>query len=201
MGGPLLDGRGAAFEPGLEQGGGEAFAEGFRPQLAEQGVGAGLALDEQKGAEAARIVQAHLQAAVELQRHVVMGAEGGGGIRHAQAAGHAQVQEQGAGGGGEEQVLAAPAAGQHGVAGHALNLLRHGPAQAGVAHDHALDGAADEVGADAAQGGFDFRKLGHEDRNSREGPGVHLSSRAARLTCDWPAQDLPSAQSPSDSRP
>ncbi|MOA04815.1 hypothetical protein D3C78_1243860 [compost metagenome] len=78
-------------------------------------------------------------------------------LHQAQAAGHAEVADQGAGFGPQQQVLGPALHPQDALAGEAhVEVLGNRPAQAALAHDHPADALAFEEGRDAAAGGFDF---------------------------------------------
>ncbi len=95
---------------------------------------------------------------------VVFSCVGGvAGGKYAQAAGHAEVDEQDALGKMDEQVFGAPCAAQDGFAVEgAVQIGRDGVAQFCLADGGADDGFAGDVGRDAAQGGFDFGQFGHD---------------------------------------
>ena len=85
------------------------------------------------------------------------------GGKYAQAAGHAEVDEQDALGKMDEQVFGAPCAAQDGFAVEgAVQIGRDGVAQFRLADGGADDRFAGDVGRDAAQGGFDFGQFGHD---------------------------------------
>ncbi|MCY1459082.1 hypothetical protein D9M71_765250 [compost metagenome] len=79
------------------------------------------------------------------------------GFHQAQAAGHAQVTDQGAGLGLQQQVLGATLHLDDALAGKAhVEVLGNRPAQAALAHDYPADTLAFEEGCDTPAGGFDF---------------------------------------------
>ncbi|MCY1554551.1 hypothetical protein D9M68_911280 [compost metagenome] len=83
-------------------------------------------------------------------------------LDQAQAAGHAQVADQAAGFGLDQQVLGAPLDALDALAGQAhVEVFRDRPAQTALAHDHPADALAFEIGGDTATGGFDFREFRH----------------------------------------
>jgi hypothetical protein len=86
------------------------------------------------------------------------------------------VNEEGAAGGGEEEVLATAGAGEDGGAFDFGEVIRNGPAEAAFVDDEFADGVADEVRANAAEGGFDLGKFGHGRWGARSvtggGPGL-----------------------------
>ena len=80
----------------------------------------------------------------------------------AQRAGHAEMHEQCAITGMEQQVLAATLdAVDHGASQAFGQVGGNWPAQAPVVHVDLYDAPADYVGRDTAPGRFDFRKFGH----------------------------------------
>lgn len=69
----------------------------------------------------------------------------------------AQVADQRTGLGAQQQVLGAALDADDALSGQAhVQVFGNRPAQAPLAHDHALDALAFEVGGDAPAGGFDF---------------------------------------------
>ena len=77
--------------------------------------------------------------------------------QHAQRAGHAQVHEDRARLGVQQQVFRAPLDLVDALpAQQARQRRRHRPAQARRAHDQLVDAVAEQVRRDAAAGGFDF---------------------------------------------
>jgi len=84
------------------------------------------------------------------------------GGQDAQAAGHAQVEDQGAVAEAQQKVLGAPL---HRVEPMApqdrIQIVWHRPAQPWLAHRHAADALAAERRFDAAAGGFDLGQFGH----------------------------------------
>jgi hypothetical protein len=145
----------------VEVAGGEVGAEGFGAEVFEEGVESGVAVDPLDGAEAAWVVEAEFHTGVEAESDVVVFAPGDGGSEDAKAAGHAEVDEEGAASGGEEEVFASARAGQDGGAFDFDEVIGHGPAESAFLDDEFADGVADEVGADTAQGGFDLGEFGH----------------------------------------
>ena len=158
----LFDGGLSASEPRGEGFGREVVAQGFGTEVAKQGVIFRTVVDELDRAEAAWIVEAELATRFETDGEVIVLAEGGGRPGEAEAAGHAQMDEQRAGFGAEEEVLGAAAAGFDDVSFQIVDVVRDGPAESGIAHDDLCDAFVSQVGPDAAQRGFDLRELGHD---------------------------------------
>ncbi|MNP43567.1 hypothetical protein D3C76_1373930 [compost metagenome] len=78
-------------------------------------------------------------------------------LDQAQVAGHAQMADQGANLGIEQQVLGTPLDLDETLPGQAnVEVLGDRPAQAPVAHDHPADPLAFQVRRNTAPGGFDF---------------------------------------------
>ena len=158
-----LDGGLAVAGEVVEVAGGEVGAEGFGAEVFEEGMEGGVAMDPLDGAEAAGVVEPEFHAGVEAESDVVVFAPGDGGGKDAEAAGHAEVDEEGAARGGEEEVFASARAGEDGGAFDFDEVIGHGPAEAAFLDDEFADGVADEVGADTAQGGFDLGEFGHRE--------------------------------------
>ncbi len=116
----------------------------------------------QQAAESARVVEAQQAAVVQADVHVVVRAHRRIAGQHAQAAGHAQVQQRAADGGIKQQVLGAAAHALDGLPGEQrADLRRNRPAQVGATQDHAVDAAAFQVWGKAAAGGFYFGQFRH----------------------------------------
>lgn len=153
----------------VEMAGGEVGTEGFGAEVFEEGVEGGVAVDPLDGAEAAGVVKAEFHAGVEAEGDVVVFAPGDGGGEDAEAAGHAEVDEEGAARGVEKEVFASARAGEDGGAFDFDEVIGHGPAESAFLDDEFADGVADEVWADTAQGGFDLGEFGHREGRSLGG--------------------------------
>ncbi|MCY1247683.1 hypothetical protein D9M72_610380 [compost metagenome] len=109
------------------------------------------------GTKAARVGVAQGHARLQLDIHMLVLGRCQPGFHQAQAAGHAQVADQGTGLGLQQQVLGATFHLEDALAGEAhVEVLGNGPAQAALAHDHPPDALAFDEGRDAPPGGFDF---------------------------------------------
>ena len=110
----------------------------------------GLAGREQEAAETARVVEPQAAPGIEHEVEVVVHERRLGGVEDAKAPRHAEVQDQRARVGLDEEVLRAPA---DGADARACELRRqrprHAPAQAPLAHPERVDPPADEPGLDA----------------------------------------------------
>lgn len=83
-------------------------------------------------------------------------------LHQAQATGHAQVADQTAGLGLDQQVLGAPLHALDTLTGEAnVQIFRNRPAQTTLTHDHAADTLPLQVRRYTAASGFDFRQFGH----------------------------------------
>ena len=133
----------------------------FRPQCLQQGVVLDGADMPQHRAETARIAVAQ-HIGPQQQIDVIMSFRRGVGRQETQVAGHAQVDDQGAGIGAQQQVFGAAIdrtyrqAAQGGV-----QLRRYRPAQAGVADHGAAKLGVQQMGQNPAAGGFDFWQFWH----------------------------------------
>ncbi len=121
-----------------------------------------VAPGEQHAAEAARVVQAQFPAGIQADGQVIVAAPVSPGVHHAQAAGHAEMQDQrplpldl------QQQVLAPPRGGNNARALEFIHRPRHRPTQAPLTHFHRGDTRTHHVGCDPPQGGFHFRQLWH----------------------------------------
>ncbi len=157
-------------------------AEGLRqrlgPQLGQQRVCHGVAGQPQDAAEAARIVEAQYLAVGQHEVDMIVLFHLVTGLHETQAAAHAQMHQHVAGGGLQQQVLAAPRDALNDQARQGLPQRgRDGPAQAGVAHDHGLDAHTFNPRRNAAAGGLHFGQFGHG------APWVH--GRCAILQGTW----------------
>ena len=114
----------------------------------------------------------------------------------AQAARHAEVQDQVAVAAIEQQVFAAPRDRAHSRPGERAHRVRNRPAQARLAHRDRGDRAADEVGRDAAAGDFDFGEFRHRAAY----PLVLLCVAPNIPTLTAPCPLLPTAGAPSPRR-
>ena len=158
----------------------KTLAQRLHAEPAQQQVFFELALVlgvPEHGAEAARIVQAqHLPAlrAVHDQVEVVVLARLDPGRQHAQVAGHAEVDDQGAVFEFDQQVLAAASGSKDAASGQQLGQTgREGPAQAFAAQDRLLDDAAFDMGRDTAPGDFYFWQFRHGVREWCKFLGSH----------------------------
>ena len=117
----------------------------------------------QQAAEAPRVGEAqHATVAHEPDVDVVVRPGRGVAGQHAQAAGHAQVQQGAARGGVEQEVLGAPAHGVDALPREAVgDLGRDRPAQVGAAQQHVAHARAFEVRRQSAARGLDFGQLRH----------------------------------------
>ena len=116
----------------------------------EQLVPRGLAGREQQAAESARIVEPQASPGIEHEVDVIVRERGRAGVEDAQAPRHAEMENQRARVGRDQQVLRAPADGvDPRSADFRGKAPRHAPAQAPFAHEEALDAPADEPGLDA----------------------------------------------------
>ncbi len=130
-----------------------------------------LAFVPQHGAEAARVAQAHQLAVGQHEVEVVVFLGRGGVREDAQAAAHAQVQDERAVVELDEQVFRAALQAMDGLAAQEFGqVFGNGPAQAGVADDDVADGLMQQVRRDAAQRGLDFWQFGHMFLSFRRRP-------------------------------
>ena len=97
----------------------------------------------------------------ELRRAGIVRTRRGQHGVEAQAARHAQVQEQEAGVEVDQQVLAAPAHGAHRAPDECARLDRQRPAQ-GLPEAHRIDAGARDAIDNSAAGDFDFGEFRHE---------------------------------------
>ncbi len=135
---------------------GESVGQRFRAEVAQQLVFQWRQAPEH-GAEAPRIGVAQGHARGQLDVDVLVATGRGAALHQPQAAGHAQVADQRTGLGAQQQVLGAALDADDALSGQAhVQVFGNRPAQAPLAHDHALDALAFEVGGDAPAGGFDF---------------------------------------------
>jgi hypothetical protein len=107
------------------------------------------------GAEAARIAQPQ-DAVAQRKVEVIVLARRRFRRQHAQAARHAQMQDQVPGAAIDDEVLAAPLDAAHRHAGQAEYLGGNRPAQPPFAHGHAGDDASRELRREAAARHFDL---------------------------------------------
>ena len=132
-----------------------SLAQRFRTERREQGVTCRICFGPEQCAEAAWIVETDHGAGSGDQVEVVMPARGRWIVQHAQAAGHAQMQERGTAVSAEEQVLGPSLHGQHFGARQAFGQVsRNRPAQCANPGHEARDALPFEPGRDAAPGGF-----------------------------------------------
>jgi hypothetical protein len=85
---------------------GEIGAERFRAEVFEQGVGAGIPMNPLYRSKTARVMEAEFHARVETKGQMIVLSPRNRRGKDAQAAGHAEMNEQGAACGGKEQVFA-----------------------------------------------------------------------------------------------
>src|SRR5690606_30781905 len=111
-----LDGRGATTRGGMQPVAGEGIRERLDAQRSDEGMSRGIVPDPERGAETARVAQAQgLSAEDEIEMLVLPRRLAGG--HQAQAAGHAQVQDQRTLFEAEQQILAAPVDVAQGLSG------------------------------------------------------------------------------------
>ncbi len=139
-------------------------------------------------AEAPRIGVAQGLTGLQQDVDVLMLGRGRCRIHQTQAAGHAEMDDQRAALGADQQVLGAPLDGLDALAGQThVEIFRNRPAQAPVTHQHAADALADQMRLDATAGGFDFGKFGHGE--------IRLQRRDADLSRPAPErQPTPSSR-------
>ncbi|MNE80371.1 hypothetical protein D3C80_1769340 [compost metagenome] len=114
-------------------------------------------LAPEQRAEAPRVGVAQRQSGLQFDIHMLVLGRRQAALDQAQAAGHAEMADQRAGFGTQQQVLGAPFDLEDQLPGQAhIEVLGNRPAQPPLAHDHAADALAFEIGRDAAAGCFDF---------------------------------------------
>ena len=137
----------------------------LRPQRGEQRVVFGGAGKPQHQAETARVAVAQHGAVAKGDVQMVVLLRLGVrriGQQDFQAARHAQMDQQHAGGKTDQQVFGAATAFEHRFAGQrGAECFRNRLAQLGLAHGNGGDGASFDMRRNAAQHGFDFRQFGH----------------------------------------
>src|SRR3990167_2016494 len=139
----------------------ERLGQGFGTELAEQHMVPGIGTPEQR-AEAPWIGVAQGQAGLQLDVHMLVLGRRQATLDQAQVAGHAQVTDQTAGLGLNQQVFGAPLDTLDALAGQAhIQVFGNRPAQTTLAHNHSANPLTFEKGRDTAAGGFDFRQFGH----------------------------------------
>ncbi len=83
-------------------------------------------------------------------------------VNQTQASGHAQMNDQRASLGLDQQVFGTTLDGLDPLAGQThIEVFRDRPAQPPVTHQHAADTLTDKVWLDTTAGSFDFGKFGH----------------------------------------
>jgi hypothetical protein len=131
-------------------------------EAAQQRVRERVAGDEVHAAETPRVIEAHAPPPRQHEVDMVMGLRRLGGVDQAQAPRHAEVDDQRATVGADEQVLGAPRDALHPAALEGrLEARRQPPAQAPVAHHDRGDALALEHRRKAAAGGLDLGELRH----------------------------------------
>ena len=147
-------------------------------------VGAGMPEHE---AETAWVAQAQRQSRKE-QVNVVVGFGRGAAGNEAQAARHAEVDQQVTGvpfaaRAAQQQVLAAPMDRFDAQAGkRAFQAVRYGLAEGAVADDGAGNGLPLDFGSDAEAADFDFGQFGHVRRIAARAAGGAGAGKVARLS-------------------
>jgi hypothetical protein len=100
---------------------------------------------------------------------------------HAQAAGHAEMQQQRVGAQSKEEVLASAIDAIDGPAGDQRRQLGgNRPAKARVVHAQRAHPLSRRVWLDPATGGFDLRQFGHAADGPRQTRPLDPATRAAR---------------------
>src|SRR5262245_8388383 len=143
--------------------GGGARRAGRWPRRRGRGVPAHRLADmPEHGDEAARIAEAYGDLA-DAEVEVIVGSRPLGRRNDPQAAGHAEMQDQGSLAAVEQEVFRAA---RDGANPHAaqdyVEITRHGPPQEAMAHDHPGDLPSAQMRLEAEAGDFYFRKLWHE---------------------------------------
>ena len=152
----------AAAGAAVEVSGGEIFLQGFGAEAAEEGVLGGVVQRPQHAAEAAGVVVAEGFAVGEADVQVVVPRRGIAGAADADGAGHAEMPDQGAGCGAEQEVFAAPVDGFNPRSGQQpRHFPRHGPPQPRLAHHHFGNALAERMGQHPPAGSLDFGQFGH----------------------------------------
>ena len=157
-----FDWRGFAPAGGKQHLAVKIIRQGLRPQFHQERMQFNRAQAVQDGAKAARVAVAQTVLA-QQQIHMVVALGRGVGRQMAQAAGHAQMDDQrGAVVQLDQQVFGAARHLAHAAASQALGQLGvDWPAQARLAQHRAGEDAAGEQGGDAAPGGFHFWQFRH----------------------------------------
>ncbi len=150
-----FDWRGFATAGGKQHLAVKVIRQGLRPQFHQEWMQFNRAGAVQDGAKATRVAVAQAVLA-QQQIHMVVALGRGVGRQMAQAAGHAQVHQQGVLSEAGQQVFGPAIQGLQGLALQTLQVLRHGPAQARLSDLDGLYGTVQQ-GQQAAAGGFDFR--------------------------------------------
>ena len=164
----------------MEQRAVEGRAQRFGAEVGQQPVAGRVAPGPEQGAETAGVGEPEAAPVFQHQVQVVVRARRGVGRQDAQRPRHAQVQDGGARGGADEQVLGTTLDRTHRLAGQlALQGPGHRPAQPPLADDHGRDAAAGQVGRDAAAGGFDLGQFGHGRRLGNGGDTIQQNSAGA----------------------
>ena len=157
-----FDGGGAAPGTGMEVFAGKALFEGFRAERREKRVLARIFSSPKQAAKAAGVVIAEAEAAGEDEVVMIVLAGRAGGGSDAETPGHAEMDEQRARPGPEQQVFAAPGETLQRLPGQEVRQCgRNGPAEPGFPDEQPLDGLPFQVRTDATQGGFDFGEFRH----------------------------------------
>ena len=139
----------------------ELIAQWLGRQFPQQRMLRRILFRPMQTAETPRVVKSQDPAAVQNQIPVIMLFRRRVAADQAQAAGHPEMQDHGAGLQTDEQVLRAPIdAADDLIAHRRFEFCGNRPAQAPVAHDHVDDAMAYQSGRNAASRGLYFRKLG-----------------------------------------
>jgi hypothetical protein len=123
----------------------------------------GITRRPQHGAEAPRIVESQHAARRQTQIDVIVASRRNARGRHPQAAGHAQVDDEGAASGFHEQILGSSADPEDPLAGQfPIESAGYRPAQLALTDGDAVDDLAVQPGFDAAARRFNFGQFRHD---------------------------------------
>lgn len=154
-----FDGDGFVFQRGVQVARGEMILQRLGSEFLEQGMridfGAGDAEDE---AEAAGVVKTELEFVFQADAEVVVFFPCLALGNHAEAAGHAEMdQDDLAGAGFKQEVFGSASDGNDGGTLQFGEVFRYRPAEIEAADEDFRNFLTDDVGGDSETGGFDFR--------------------------------------------
>jgi hypothetical protein len=140
----------------------ESIAQGFRPEMLQEGMAVGIGKPEY-GSKPARVMKAQTEIVRKQQIDMIVLLHRGALGEDAQVSAHSQMDQDRSPFQIEQQVLAPPPQVQQTLPAHPRRkVVIHGQSQAAVPHHGPLQAPPPQMGSDTQAGDFDLGQLGHD---------------------------------------